>query len=284
MNNSFMIGRYIKGNSFIHKIDPRIKIIILTIILTMIFISGGYETYIYLTCLVATTFLLSGLPFKLIIKQWKTILFIFIFIFLLSCLTINTIKPNVNPISIGGALKINPYALINSSYITWRILLMIVTTLILVSTTKPLHLTLAIEDLLFPLKFFRLPTSEISMMISISFRFIPTFLQEADTISKAQASRGIDLRSKNPKDKIIGLTSLIIPLFLSSFQKAEDLANAMDIRGYVPGQKRTRGTRLKLRIIDIILLIIVIEILVIVILTANGILPHWLSTQFEPTF
>lgn len=132
----------------------------------------------------------------------------------------------------------------------WRIYLMLTVTTILTATTQPLDLTLALEDLLLPLSLIGIPVYIISMIISIALRMIPTLIDEADRIMKAQASRGVDIKSGNLKAKVVGLTSLIIPLLVSSFQKAEDLAYAMDARGYNPRSKRTRFVQFQFHWID----------------------------------
>ena len=153
-------------------------------------------------------------------------------------------------------------AIFQTLYIFMRLILMILITTILTATTKPLDLTLGIEDLLSPFMRFKVPAHEIAMMISIAIRFIPTLIEETQRIMKAQASRGVDLKEGKFKEKIVAILSLIVPLFVSSFQRAEDLANAMEARGYVPDAKRTRYKQLKVDKKDIITLLIVVLILV----------------------
>lgn len=121
-----------------------------------------------------------------------------------------------------------------------RMYVMMVAMTLMIATTKPTALTRAIEDLLIPLKLIRVKVHIIAMIISIALRFIPTLLEEAQRIMKAQASRGVDFKNGNIKAKIKSLVTLIIPLFVSAFAKAEDLANAMEVRGYDPYQKRIR--------------------------------------------
>jgi energy-coupling factor transport system permease protein len=141
-------------------------------------------------------------------------------------------------------------------------MLMIMITTILTATTKPLDLTLGIEDLLAPFKRFKVPAHEIAMMISIALRFIPTLIEETDRIMKAQASRGVDLAEGKFKEKILAILSLIVPLFVSSFQRAEDLADAMEARGYVPQAPRTRYKQLKRTWRDNFMLLIVLAIII----------------------
>lgn len=130
--------------------------------------------------------------------------------------------------------------MIQSAYIFIRLILIITLTTILTSSTKPLDLTLAIENLLNPFKRFGFPAHELAMMISIALRFIPDLLDEAKRIMKAQASRGVDFNEGSISEKIKAIVSLIIPLFISAFQRAEDLANAMESRNYNPEASRTR--------------------------------------------
>ncbi|PPE04951.1 cobalt ABC transporter permease [Entomoplasma ellychniae] len=154
-----------------------------------------------------------------------------------------------------------------------RIYFMITLTCILTGTTSPLQLTLAIEDILTPLKFIGIPIYIISMIISIALRMIPTLIDEAGRIMKAQASRGIDVKNGKLKDKAKGMASLIIPLLVSSFQKAEDLAYAMESRGYNPYAKRTRYIQFKFHVFDLLLLIFSVAFLIFMILVAFQILP-----------
>lgn len=130
-------------------------------------------------------------------------------------------------------------AVINGGFIVLRLILIISFSSLLTFTTKPTDLTLAIERVLGPLKLIKLPVSELALMISISLRFIPTLLEETQKILKAQTSRGADFTEGNLKEKVVQIISLLIPMFIISFRRAEDLANAMEARGYIPGKKRT---------------------------------------------
>ncbi|MBQ1809585.1 MAG: energy-coupling factor transporter transmembrane protein EcfT, partial [Erysipelotrichaceae bacterium] len=131
-------------------------------------------------------------------------------------------------------------AVLNTLYIVIRLLLMVTLTTLLTATTKPLELTLGLEQLMKPLARLHVPTHEIAMMISIALRFIPTIIEETERIMNAQKSRGVDFDEGSLKEKISAILSLIVPLFSVAFQRADDLANAMEARGYVPGAERTR--------------------------------------------
>ncbi len=141
-------------------------------------------------------------------------------------------------------------AVMNGGFIILRLILIISFSSLLTFTTKPTDLTLAIEHVLSPFKLIKLPVSELALMITISLRFIPTLLEETQKILKAQTSRGADFTEGNLKDKVIQIISLLIPMFIISFKRAEDLANAMEARGYVPGKKRTSLRELKWHLRD----------------------------------
>lgn len=150
---------------------------------------------------------------------------------------------------------------------------MIIVTTLLTATTKPVALTKAIEDLLLPLKLLFIPVHIIAMIISIALRFIPTLLEEAQRIMKAQASRGVDFKNGNIKSKAKSMVTLIIPLFVSAFSKAEDLGNAMETRGYNPYEKRTRYRTYPVRFVDVVVGILVIGMIVTVALIFNEVIP-----------
>ena len=152
-------------------------------------------------------------------------------------------------------------AVYQTLYIVVRLLLMVIITTILTATTKPLDLTLGIEKLLKPFEKIGLPAHIIAMMISIALRFIPTLIEETQRIMNAQASRGVDLENGTIKEKIMAILSLIVPLFVSAFDRADQLANAMEARGYDPNRKRTRYKVLKMHTIDYVSLIMSVVVL-----------------------
>lgn len=154
-------------------------------------------------------------------------------------------------------------AISQTLYIVVRLALMIMITTILTATTKPLELTLGIEDLLKPFQVIHVPAHEIAMMISIALRFIPTLIEETQRIMKAQASRGVDMENGSLMEKVKAILSLIVPLFVSAFQRAEDLAFAMEARGYIPNRTRTRYKQLKMQGQDYMLLLGVCLILAV---------------------
>lgn len=259
--NNIALGRYIPTNSWLHKLDPRIKLIAMIIMLVAIFLPSGWYGYAFLTAVLFIGIIVSKLKFKYILKSFKPMMFMMLFLLVINSLML---KEGKVLFDLNG-FKVYSQALIQTAYIGIRLILMITVTTLLTATTKPLDMTLGIEDLLKPLVRFGVPAHEIALMISISLRFIPTLIEEAQRIMKAQSSRGVDFDEGSFKEKVTGILSLIVPLFVSAFQRAEDLADAMEARGYAPQKERTRYKQLKIEKQDIVFLVIVLLILAVVI-------------------
>lgn len=254
--NGMMLGRYLPMDSFIHRLDPRLKIGALLLLLISVFFDAGFIGYGILGIFVIILMILSKMRISQILKSIKPMLFMMIFLMFFNLLFI---QKGILLFSF-GFLKIYDQALIQTAYIFIRLILIIIMTTILTATTKPLDLTLGIEHLLSPFKKIGFPTHEVAMMISIALRFIPTLLEETQRIMKAQASRGVDFSEGTLKDKIMSIVSLIIPLFISAFQRAEDLANAMESRNYNPEAKRTRYKQLVWKLSDTVSFVFVLVI------------------------
>lgn len=237
------LGRYVPLDSPIHKLDPRAKIAALIITLISIFFPAGWIGYAIIFAVVATLVIRSKLSFTFIWKSMKPMLFMLGFLLIINILVIHTgtVWLKLGPVTIYSD------AVMQTLYIVVRLLLMIMITTLLTATTKPLDMTLGIEDLLKPFEKIGLPAHEIAMLISIALRFIPDLIDETNRIIKAQESRGVDLKEGKIMERIMAILSLIVPLFVSAFQRAEDLANAMEARGYQPGEKRTRYKVLKMQ-------------------------------------
>lgn len=248
--DSIVFGRYLPMDSFMHRVDPRVKLIGLMFLLIAVFIPAGVLGYALLGVVVTLCVLLSKLRFSYILKAMKPMLFMLVFLLVVNVLVVKT---GDVLIAISG-FTVYSDAVFQTLYIIVRLLLMISLTTILTATTKPLDLTLGIEELLTPFKKIGVPAHEIAMMISIALRFIPTLIEETQRIMKAQKSRGVDLEEGNIMEKIRAMVSLVVPLFISAFQRAEDLANAMEARGYVPDQRRTRYNQLKMKSYDYVVL------------------------------
>ena len=240
---SFVLGKYIPLDSPVHRLDPRAKIIAMLAMLISIFIPAGWYGYAVLFAAAAGVILLSGLSFTFIWKSVRPMLIMMVFLFIMNCLVIRT----GDVLFTVGKISLYSGAVFQTLYIVVRLLLMIMVTTCLTATTKPLDMTLGIEDLLKPASKIGVPAHEIAMLISIALRFIPDLIEETARIMKAQESRGVDMKEGKFSEKVSAVLSLIVPLFVSAFQRADDLANAMEARGYAPGKKRTRYKVLKMR-------------------------------------
>lgn len=265
---SFAIGRYVPYNSFLHKLDARTKIA--ATILLMVALFMDYPTWSMralmggILFIVLSIFLyVSKMKISSILSSLKSMWFMVIFL-----LIIYILVPKENN-TLGVAFSINGFVVYYDSFaeaarIIMRLVMMIMITMILTATTRPLDLTFALEWYMYPLRVFHFPVSEIAMMLSIALRFIPTLLDDADRIMKAQSSRGVDFKHGKLKEKIVGITSLIIPLFVSSFIRSDELASAMECRGYDPREKRSRYRVYKFYFGDILSIIFVIALVALI--------------------
>ena len=234
--DNMTFGKYIPGNSIIHRLDPRLKICAVFIFLISVFFDAGFIGYGILAIYVLLCSLVSKIKLSHILKAIKPMVFMMLFLMIFNIFLMKTGDVIIKI----GSISIYSGALLQTAYIFIRLVLIITLTTLMTSTTKPLELTLAIESLLNPLKRFHFPVHELAMMISIALRFIPDLLDEAKRIMKAPASRGADFNEGSFMEKIKSIISLIIPLFISAFQRAEELANAMESRNYNPEATRTK--------------------------------------------
>lgn len=259
--NNIALGSYLPLNSIIHKMDPRAKICAMLLMMIAIFLPAGYLGYVLLGFCIVIVASIAKLKMSFLWRSMKPMLFMLTFLLIINLLVV---KQGELLFSVFG-LAIYSGAISQTLYIVVRLALMIMITTILTATTKPLELTLGIEDLLKPFQVIHVPAHEIAMMISIALRFIPTLIEETQRIMKAQASRGVDMENGSLIEKVKAILSLIVPLFVSAFQRAEDLAYAMEARGYIPNRARTRYKQLKMERRDYILLAGVILIVCITI-------------------
>src|SRR5690625_4986262 len=236
MLNSVIIGQYVPGDSFIHKLDPRTKIITIFFYVIIVFFANNAWSYGLLTLFVLLAIIITRIPLRFILKGLTPIWFLIFFTFLL-----HLFLTKEGPVVFEwGIFSFYLGGIIQGAIISLRFLLLILMTSLLTLTTTPIEITDAIEALLNPLKKVKFPVHELALMMSISLRFIPTLMQETDKISKAQASRGVDFRTGKFKERIKAIIPLLVPLFVSAFKRAEELAMAMEARGYKGGEGRTK--------------------------------------------
>lgn len=240
---NFTLGRYLPLDSPIHKLDPRAKIMAMLLLLITIFFPAGWIGYGVIFVSVSIVIILSKLSVSFIWKAMKPMLFMLFFLLVINALVLKT----GTVLFTIGSWSLYSDAVFQTLYIAVRLLLMIMITTCLTATTKPLEMTLGIEDLLSPFQKIGLPSHEIAMLISIALRFIPDLIDETTRIIKAQESRGVDMKEGKLMERVMAILSLIVPLFVSAFQRAEDLANAMEARGYAPGLPRTRYKQLEMK-------------------------------------
>ena len=242
MIKDITIGQYLPGNSVVHRLDPRVKILLSIIYIVILFIVSNFIGYAFIAVFTTFIILLAKIPFKYLFKGLKPVLWIIIF-----TAVINAFFTTAgNEIYTAGPITITDKGLYMSAFMIIRLMFLIIGTSILTLTTSPIALTDGIERLLSPFKKIGLPAHELAMMMTIALRFIPTLLDETDKIMKAQMARGADFESGNIIRRAKSLIPILVPLFISSFRRADDLAMAMEARCYVGGEGRTRLKQLKI--------------------------------------
>lgn len=234
------IGQYIPGESFIHHLDPRTKILATFCFILLLFLVDSFIGYGFSAGLILLTVILSKLPFKFILRGIKPLLII---IFL--TLSLHFFMTDGRVIFRIWFLKVTYEGLIRGLMMGSRLILLITGTSILTLTTSPILLTDGIESILRPFRKLGLPAHELAMMMTIALRFIPTLLEETEKIMKAQMARGADFESGNILQRARSLIPILIPLFVNAFRRADDLAVAMEARGYRGGEGRTKYRILK---------------------------------------
>lgn len=263
MNNALIIGQYVPGNSLVHRLDPRTKITVIFLFVFVVFFANSLGSYSVLTAFAFISVGVTRIPIKFILKGLTPVWFLIAFTFLLHIFITKDGSVLVEIFS----FEIYTGGVIQGFAISMRFFLLILMTSLLTLTTTPIEITDAVEDMLHPLKKLKFPVHELALMMSISLRFIPTLMQETDKISKAQASRGVDFRTGPVKERIQAVVPLLVPLFVSAFKRAEELAMAMEARGYQGDVGRTKLRELKIGKNDIWIYILFMIVLVVLFLT-----------------
>lgn len=230
------IGQYYPGDSFFHRLEPRVKIGLISAYVVFLFLFSTALGYLAMMLTTLAVIVLARLPFKLLIRGLKPLYFILGFTLLLHIL----FTKGGDVLLRWGRFTVESEGLFTGLMMTWRLVLLVTTTSLLTLTTSPIALTDAIEGILSPLKPIGVPAHELAMMMTIALRFIPTLLEEAEKIMKAQMARGADFESGNVIQRAKAMIPLLVPLFISSFRRADELALAMEARCYRGGKGRTR--------------------------------------------
>jgi len=246
MLEKMLFGRYIQGDSIVHRLDPRTKLIGTFYFIIVIFLANNFWSYLAMTLFTFLCVYLSDIPFKVFINGVKPLIWLISFTVILQIL----FTTGGTTYFSFGILNITSFGLMNGAFIFMRFVLIIFMSTLLTLTTMPLSLTDAIESLLGPLKRFKVPVHELALMLSIALRFVPTLMDEASKIMNAQRARGVDFGEGNIIQQMKAVTPILVPLFVSSFNRADELANAMEARGYKGGEGRTKYRELDWKVRD----------------------------------
>lgn len=269
MLKDITLGQFFPGSSFIHRLDPRTKLICVVLYIVALFNAAGFVTYAVMFLTLALCVSISKVGVKALIRGMKPVVVILVFTGLLNLLYTTG---GTELVSI-GFLHITTEGVKHAVFMIFRILMLISGTFLLTYTTSPIALTDGLELLLNPLKKVKVPVHDLAMMMSIALRFIPTLIEETDKIMSAQKARGADFEEGNLLEKAQAMVPLLVPLFVSAFRRADELATAMECRCYHGGEGRTRLKKLSFHGIDVVALVffVVLTVAVVVVGHAFGI-------------
>ncbi len=246
MLKDITLGQYFPGNSFIHRLDPRTKLIVLVVYIVALFLAVNWVSYGLMAAFLLLCIKISTIPAKSFIRGMKPLVMILVFTGVLNLFftTEGTVLVDfwIITITSGGVER--------AIFMLVRILLLICGTFLLTYTTSPISLTDGLEALMNPLKVIKVPVHELSMMMCIALRFIPTLIEETDKIMSAQKARGADFESGSLMEKAKALIPILVPLFISAFRRADELATAMECRCYQGGTGRTKMKLLRYTLWD----------------------------------
>ena len=236
MLKDITLGQYFPGNTVAHRLDPRTKILLVVLYIVALFCAKHIISYGLMALTLLVCVKISKVPFKTMVKGLKPVVFIVVFTAVLNLF----FTPGDRNLVEIGFIRISDTGLENAVFMVLRILLLIMGTFLMTYTTSPISLTDGLEQLLNGLKRFHVPVHELAMMMSIALRFIPTLIEETDKIMSAQKARGTDFESGNILEKAKALIPILVPLFISAFRRAAELATAMECRCYHGGEGRTK--------------------------------------------
>ena len=236
MLKDITLGQFFPGKSPVHLLDPRTKLIFLVVYIVALFLAKGWLAYILLGAFLVFAIAVSKIPPKSIVRGMKPLVMIFVFTAILNIF----LSAGETVIFQFWIITVTLEGVIRAVYMLLRILMLVTSTFLLTYTTSPIALTDGLEALMSPLKKLRLPVHELSMMMCIALRFIPTLIEETDKIMSAQKARGADFETGSLMDRVKAMIPILIPLFISAFRRADELATAMECRCYQGGDGRTK--------------------------------------------
>ena len=261
MITDITIGQYFPSDSPLHGLDARVKLVITLLYIVSLFLIKSFIGYAFVIIALAIVIKVSKVPFKFMVKGLKSLVFIIIFTALINVFTVKGGETLVT----FWKLSITTEGVFFAIKMALRIILLIIGSSLLTLTTTPIKLTDGIEALLKPLSKIGVPAHDIAMMMTIALRFIPTLLDETDKIIKAQQARGADFDTGRLRDKARALVPILVPLFISAFRRADELAMAMESRCYNGGANRTRMNVMKVTSIDYTAIILFVVYWVVII-------------------
>ncbi|MBQ3217011.1 MAG: energy-coupling factor transporter transmembrane protein EcfT [Oscillospiraceae bacterium] len=249
MLKDITLGQYFPGDTIVHRLDPRTKLLLVLVYIVALFLCKWFVSYALALAFLVTAIALSKIRLKALFKGLKPLLIIIIFTAI-----INLFYSEGEVLVQFWIFKITREGILNAFFLVLRIMLLVMGTFLLTYTTSPIALTDGIESLLSPLKKLRFPVHELAMMMSIALRFIPTLIEETDKIISAQKARGADFETGNLFRRAKALIPILVPLFISAFRRADELATAMECRCYHGGEGRTKMKQLHFRFRDVLTL------------------------------
>ena len=263
MLKDITLGQYFPGTSAIHRLDPRVKIIITFVYIVLLFLAKGAAGYAIMLAVLCAVTAISGIKIRVVLRSMKPLLFIIAFTAILNMFY----TPGTELVRF-WIFRITREGIETAIYMALRISMLVAGTFVLLTyTTSPIMLTDGIESLLRPLQKLRLPVHELAMMMTIALRFVPTLIEETDKIISAQKARGADFESGNFLQRARALVPILVPLFVSAFRRADELAVAMECRCYRGGEHRTRLKELRMTGLDYSALALTALVTALIILT-----------------
>ena len=265
MLKDITLGQYFPGNSVVHRLDPRTKLLALVVYIVALFSAANWLSYGLVFAFLTTCIGISRIPVKSIVRGMKPLVMVLAFTGILNLLftTGETVLLQF------WRITITLEGVQRAIFMVARILMLISGTFLLTYTTSPISLTDGLEALLSPLKKIHLPVHELSMMMCIALRFIPTLIEETDKIISAQKARGADFENGSLMQRVRALIPILVPLFISAFRRADELATAMECRCYQGGEGRTKMKLLRFRRFDYVAFLVFAVLLAVVILLAS---------------
>ncbi len=250
MLKDITLGQYFPGNTVVHRLDPRTKLLLTLVYIVALFLCKWFISYALMAAFLVAAIALSRIRPKALLKGLKPLLIIIVF-----TAVINLFFTDGTVLVQFWVFRITEEGLVNAFFLVLRIFLLVTGTFLLTYTTSPIALTDGLESLLSPLKKLRFPVHELAMMMSIALRFIPTLIEETDKIISAQKARGADFETGNLLRRAKALVPILVPLFVSAFRRADELATAMECRCYHGGEGRTKLKQLRFRTRDVLALL-----------------------------